>query len=447
MAENRLPWEGSRTHSVFAVIMVLGCLMIAVGFVAPFIAQPQQVAGYQIFNGAFKAMKKLVEILSGKQGKSLVDSDLGKVILEVMLILIINGICFGLLAIASVYSVVKYVVAKRSALTAFTVPVFLSFLTLGYVVLRLGQADEGDRTFALFFMDALSMGARRSGDVLEFGVGAYLYPFGMLLGLIGTNVMYRVERKARKLQKSRTKEASEAQPPPAPVPVETADPLRTPTEQSGPAPTARESVPLGPAPTAPAVAAEPLRPGFWTRKAQLIVLGVLVVVVVVAGAVVLSGLSKKSEVPGKPAEQKKPVKKESAKAEAAEREEEGLEPTFEMDEDEGIPPPEEFEEAAAEEAKPPEGVKPAEEAKPPESTKPAEEAKPPESMKPAEEAAPPEGVKPAEEAAPSVEPEGEGEEWQVFRAHLDKKDPFLNLRNRPGGDLVGKLTDRDPGGQ
>ena len=196
-----------------------------------------------------------------------------------------------------------------------------------------------------------------------------------------------------------------------------------------------------------------MRPAFWTKKVQLILLAALAGAVMIAAAAVALWVSKDSgERPKAAVDRPSAARKEAGKAEKAEaqEEEEGVALTFETDEDEGIAPPEEFEDEP-EEAAPPgqatvspvrgEAVLPEEAPVPGEAVLPERAAEAEEAVQPVEAVQPEEVDVPTEAVDPVQIAQGEGERWEVFRAYLDKKDPFLNLRSGPGGALVAKLTD------
>jgi len=437
---------------IVAVFMALGCLMVIIGFMAPFIAEPAAVTGYDLFKVTLQSIKAMSD-----NSKELANAarflgpDAVLLLSEVFLILAINGIALGLLTIGCAYAVLKYVATRKSAIVAISVPVGLAFLSLVYAFLRLqsmsGGGGRGNQEATLVLLSALSsLNALGGGrGVMQAGIGLYLYPIGMLLALVGTNFMWRIEK--RWLKRARQGElplpaaaaapspAAAAAPPPAPVPS-------PPAEPSGPSVSARVAGALSPVSQAFQGVVARLRSGLNNKRSRPVIIGVAVVVVALAVWFLASlggsggpvGKNGKKDAGRQGLNWNNTNKEPSARGgwnKAGEEDEEEFEhmgheeeegwddPCFgdecgdsdEPAEEEKAEPEKMPGEAVVEEAKMPaeEAAPPEEKAPPPAEAAPAEEALPePEKTVPAEEAPPePAEVAPAEEKLPDAAPDVE----------------------------------------
>lgn len=180
-----LAWRDTTAHKAASALLVLGCAAVLAGLFLPWL-RTSGVTGIDFTMLAARAIGKL-----GQHGDEV--SKTPRAIVEVAAIVIVNGLCIGLFALAAAWALVKCVVYRRSATLAVALPVLLFLLSVGYATARLASlGEEGRQVLA----GILAVASSRSGDTFAAGVGLYTYLLGMVAVLVLSTTMYRIERHA-----------------------------------------------------------------------------------------------------------------------------------------------------------------------------------------------------------------------------------------------------------
>ena len=181
------PWKDTTAHKTASALLVLACATVIGGLFLPWI-RGAGVTGADITLAAVRAAGKLT-------GNASEIERAPSALVELVMIVIVNGLCIGLSAIACAYALLKCAIARRSATRVVAIPVLLAFVSLVYAVARVASfGTEGEQLLRAVF----SLASARSGNAVEPATGFYLYMFGMLAVLLISTVMYRVERHALK---------------------------------------------------------------------------------------------------------------------------------------------------------------------------------------------------------------------------------------------------------
>ena len=198
----------SKVFHIVSGLMVLGALSVVIGYLLPLLSKPGELTGFEITRGAVRSFQKLLELAEQAQktgnlgGLELLGEDVLSLMIEATMIALVNAVAIGLLALGCGYAIVKYALVRRAAGLAVSLPVLIHFASVGWAVFRLNQlVGQGNGDAVRLVLDLLASGAGKSSKAFEPGVGLYLFAGGTLLTLIFTNVLVRLQRRAKKADK------------------------------------------------------------------------------------------------------------------------------------------------------------------------------------------------------------------------------------------------------
>jgi hypothetical protein len=196
------PWLGFRSHQIAAGTMIIGSLLIIIGYFMPWV---RGRSGFDFMAWCIQIIAKLGNSKLQLAGGSSAEVELAVAVIEILAIILLLAFSLTFITAIAIWLIAKYSIFRSSVGTALSIPIALLVLDIAWVVFRLSHLEHNE--FANLILSSFVRADRATGGGIELGL--LLFFVGLLIAGVGKKYMNRIERPYLKNQRSRSHQVIE----------------------------------------------------------------------------------------------------------------------------------------------------------------------------------------------------------------------------------------------